>query len=96
MIGRASELYNEFVNEVAEHFKSNRDVRFYADSLNVSSRYLAQVTKRIAGKAPKTIIDDYLCHEAELLLSSSDKTVQEIAYGFSFSSQAHFQNSSER
>lgn len=90
LIGRASELYNEFVNEVAEHFKSNRDVRFYADSLNVSSRYLAQVTKRIAGKAPKTIIDDYLCHEAELLLSSSDKTVQEIAYGFSFSSQAHF------
>ena len=90
LIGRASELYNEFVNEVAEHFKSNRDVRFYADSLNVSSRYLAQVTKRIAGKAPKTIIDDYLCHEAELLLSSSDKTVQEIAYVFSFSSQAHF------
>lgn len=90
LVGRASELYNEFVNEVAEHFTSNRDVRFYADSLNVSSRYLAQVTKRITGKAPKTIIDDYLCHEAELLLSSSDRTVQEIAYDFGFSSQAHF------
>lgn len=90
LIGRASELYNEFVNDVAEHFTSNRDVRFYADSLNVSSRYLAQVTKRIAGKTPKMIIDDYLCREAELLLASSDKTVQEIAYKFGFSSQAHF------
>ena len=76
--------------DVAEHFTSNRDVRFYADSLNVSSRYLAQVTKRIAGKTPKMIIDDYLCREAEFLLASSDKTVQEIAYEFDFSSQAHF------
>lgn len=90
LVGRASELYNEFVNEVAEHFSSNSDVHFYADALNVSSRYLAQVTKRIAGKAPKTIIDDCLCNEAKQLLLSSDRTVQEIAYGLGFNSQAHF------
>ena len=36
------------------------------------------------------IIDDYLKHEAELLLTSSDKTIQEIAYSFGFNSQAHF------
>lgn len=90
LVGRSSELYNEFVNEVAAHHKTNRDVRFYADRLNVSSRYLAQVTKRIAGKAPKMIIDDYLRQEAEFLLASSDKTIQEIAYSFGFNSQAHF------
>lgn len=90
LVGRASELYNEFVNEVAGHFSSNSDVHFYADALNVSSRYLAQVTKRIAGKAPKTIIDEYLCNEAKRQLFSSDRTVQEIAYGLGFNSQAHF------
>lgn len=90
LVGRSAELYNEFVSEVAAHYLTNRDVRFYADRLNVSSRYLAQVTKRIASKTPKMIIDDYLKHEAELLLTSSDKTIQEIAYSFGFNSQAHF------
>ena len=83
-------IYNEFLDAVAEHHRQASDVRFYADLLNVSSRYLAQVTRRISGKAPKTIIDDYLTHEIERQLRSTDHTVQETAYLFGFSSQAHF------
>ena len=90
LVGRSSELYNDFINEVATHHKTNSDVRYYADRLNVSSRYLAQVSKRIAGKSPKSIIDEYLMQEIELLLTSTDKTVQEIAYECGFRSQAHF------
>lgn len=90
LVGRASELYNEFVSDISAHHSTNRDVSFYAEKLNVSSRYLAQVTKRIANKTPKMIIDDYLCKEAERLLSNSDKTIQEVAYALGFCSQAHF------
>ena len=90
LTGRGSDLFSEFVNEIAEHFASHSDVRFYADRLNVSGTYLAQVTKRIAGKAPKTIIDEYVASEAQSVLMSSNKTVQEIAYSLGFSSQAHF------
>lgn len=90
LTGRGNELFNEFVNEITEHFASHNDVRFYADRLNVSSTYLAQVTKRIAGKAPKVIIDEYVASEAQSMLVSSTKTVQEIAYALGFSSQAHF------
>ncbi len=88
--GRSSELYNELLDAIVEHHREASDVRFYADLLNVSSRYLAQVTRRISGKSPKAIIDDYLIHEIELQLKSTDNTVQEIAYRFGFSSQAHF------
>lgn len=88
--GRGSELYNELLDAIAEHHCKASDVKFYADLLNVSSRYLAQVTRRISGKSPKAIIDDYLIHEIELQLKSTDNTVQEIAYQFGFSSQAHF------
>ena len=87
--GRASELYNEFLTSVGEHFRQNSDVHYYADRLNVSPRYLAQVTKRICGKAPKTIIDEHVIREIELQLNTTDRTVQEIAYGCGFSSQAH-------
>ena len=88
--GRSSELYNELLDTIVEHHREASDVRFYADLLNVSSRYLAQVTRRISGKSPKAIIDDYLIHEIELQLKSTDNTVQEIAFRFGFSSQAHF------
>ena len=88
--GRAPELYNEFLDAVATHLHTNSDVHFYADILNVSGRYLAQVTRRISGKTPKAIIDDYLIREVERQLSTTDRTVQEIAYDFGFSSQAHF------
>ena len=88
--GRSSELYSEFTEAVAEHYMTNSDVAFYADCLNVSSRYLAQVTRRIAGKSPKNIIDEYLVCRIEAALMATDKTVQEIAYEFGFSSQAHF------
>ena len=87
--GRASELYNEFLDAVDGHFRQNSDVHFYANRLNVTPRYLAQVTKRISGKAPKTIIDDYLIREIELQLNTTERTVQEIAYSCGFSSQAH-------
>ena len=82
--GRSSELYNELLDAIIEHHRKASDVRFYADLLNVSSRYLAQVTRRISGKSPKAIIDDYLIHEIELQLKSTDNTVQEIAYKFGF------------
>ncbi|MDY6207229.1 MAG: bifunctional hydroxymethylpyrimidine kinase/phosphomethylpyrimidine kinase [Prevotella sp.] len=90
LVGRSSELYNDFINEITIHIKTNNDVHYYADKLNVSSRYLAQVTRRIANKTPKAIIDDYLIKELEHTLGFTDKTVQEIAYEYGFSSQAHF------
>ena len=88
--GRGGKLFNEFVNLVSAHVRTNSDVAFYADRLNVSGRYLAQVTKRISSKAPKIIIDEYLIHEIETELLATEKTIQEIAYDFKFSSQAHF------
>lgn len=88
--GRGSELYNEFIGLIASHYQSSNDVRYYADRLNVTTRYLAQVAKRLAGKTPKILIDEYLLKQAEAMLSGSNKTVQEISYDLGFRSQAHF------
>ena len=87
--GRSSELYNQFISQVNNFCRTYSDVHFYADQLNVSGRYLAQVTRRISGKSPKTIIDEYIVKEIERELSTTTHTVQEIANTFGFSSQAH-------
>ena len=87
--GSSSELYNQFISQVNNFCRTYSDVHFYADQLNVSSRYLAQVTRRISGKTPKAIIDEYIVKEIERELSTTTHTVQEIANTFGFSSQAH-------
>lgn len=87
--GRSSELYNQFISQVNNFCRTYSDVHFYADQLNVSSRYLAQVTRRISCKTPKAIIEEYIVKEIERELSTTTHTVQEIANTFGFSSQAH-------
>lgn len=86
--GRAASLYNRFLDCVERFHTHHNDVTFYAEQLNVSSRYLTQVTKRFADKSPKAIIDDRLVNEIESLLMMTDKTVQEISFALGLSSQA--------
>lgn len=87
--GRSQQLYNDFLNQLERHLCERTDVQFYADLLNVSSRYLSQVCRRAAGRAPKSIIDEKMAAYITMQLDSTSKTVQEIAYGAGFSSQAH-------
>ena len=88
--GRSSQLYNEFLEAVQQHYHTNRDVAFYADCLNVSPRYLSQVAHRISGKSPKCIIDHTLAEALACQLRTTQKTIQEIAYEHGFASQAQF------
>lgn len=90
MQGRSSSLYSEFLQAVAQHVTTNSDVAFYANCLNVSPRYLAQVCRKIGDRSPKQVIDEQLTAKISDALLHSAKTVQELAYAFGFSSQAHF------
>ena len=87
---RGHELFDEFRQMVEAHYREGNNVQCYADRLNVSSNYLAQVTKRISGQPPKALIDERIVGEARRLLSGTSLTVQEVAYELGFSSQAHF------
>ncbi len=88
--GRGGELYNLFVERVDQQGQQYHDVNFYADLLNVSSRYLAQVTHRVSGKSPKQIIDQKKTERVKLELQHSVRSLQEIAFDNGFSSQQHF------
>lgn len=87
--GRGDELYNDFLRLLEKDYSSNSDVAHYANALNVSSAYLGQVCRRIAGRSTKSIIDDCLLHHIERQLANTNRTIQEIAESLGFSSQAH-------
>lgn len=88
--GVGTKLFNRFLTLVANHFRTNSDVAFYADCLNVTATYLAQVCHRVSGKSPKNIIDRQVTESIATELRQSDKPLQEIAADHGFSSQAHF------
>ncbi|MBR1448247.1 MAG: bifunctional hydroxymethylpyrimidine kinase/phosphomethylpyrimidine kinase [Prevotella sp.] len=87
--GRTEELYNQFMDAVERHFSHYADVSFYAEQVNVSPRYLGQVTRRIANRSPKAIIDERITSEIASLLTTTNKPLKEIALLLGFSSQSH-------
>ncbi len=91
MSGRCIALYSSFVKMQEDECMNSHDVNYYASRLNVSPRYLSQVTRRVASQSPKSIIDTTLLNKIRDLLKT-DKTIQEIAYQLEFSSQAHLSN----
>lgn len=87
--GRSEELYNRFMDAVERYFNRYADVSFYAEQVNVSPRYLGQVTRRIANRSPKNIIEERITSEILLLLTTTNKPLKEIASMLGFSSQSH-------
>ncbi len=86
---RSEELYNQFLAAVERHYDRYADVAYYAELLNVSARYLGQVTRRTANRSPKAIIDERIMTEIVALLTSTNKPLKDIAIRLGFSSQAN-------
>ena len=85
---RSGELYNLFLNAVDRFHHLYSDVAFYAEQLGVSARYLGQVTRHVANRSPKSIIDERITEEISAMLDTN-KPLKEIARLLGFSSQAH-------
>ncbi len=89
LAGRSGELYADFVRMVKAESSTKTDVAHYADALNVSARYLAQVCRMVAGKSPKSIVDAFLVEDIKAHLSATRDTIQQTALAFGFANQAH-------
>lgn len=88
--GRTISLYRDFLTLQERLCCHSHDVNFYADQLNVSPRYLSQVTRRMADKTPKAIIESTLLHHIkEILDTTPDVSFQYITEQLDFSSQSH-------
>ena len=86
---RSGELYNLFLSAIDRFYNRYSDVAFYAEQLGVSARYLGQVTRSIAHRSPKAMIDERITTEITTLLTATNKPLKEIARLLGFSSQAH-------
>ena len=72
------------------HYTRERGVRFYADKLCISPKYLSLLVKETTGKSAANWIDDFVLMEAKNLLRYSGKNVQQVAYALNFTNQSSF------
>lgn len=83
-------LFRRFENELKAHYKTEREVAFYASILCVTPKYLSVAVKEISGRCASEFIDGYVVTECKALLLSTDMSVQQIADLMNFPSQSVF------
>lgn len=87
---RQIEIYTLFLNALNSNFKTEREVRFYADKLCVTAKHLSHVVKEVVGKSALDIIEEYVITESKALLLSTNMSIQQIGENLNFPSQSVF------
>ena len=87
---RVRELFNRFMMLLEKDYKISRDVNYYAEQMNISSKYLTNIVNQVTGHTPKTIIDQYVILQLKLHLKRSTQSIKEMAWEFHFADVSFF------
>lgn len=87
---RVRELFNRFMMLMERDYKLSRDVNDYADLMHITSKYLTNIVRQVAGHTPKTIIDQYVILQLKMQLQRSSQSIKEIAWEYHFTDVSFF------
>lgn len=87
---RDAELNLKFQQLLVKNDKKKHNLKFYADSLFITPKYLIHAIKKSSGKTPGKLIDEAIVAEAKLLLKDPEHTVATVSEQLQFSDQASF------
>lgn len=86
----SANLFSHFLDMVRQYVTKNREVRFYANLLCVTPKYLSEVIRKGSGKSALYWINGYATQEIVSMLKSPDMTLSDISDHMNFYSQSHF------
>ena len=84
------ELFNRFLQLLSEQQQKRQRVTYYAERLNITSKYLSAISKKVSGKTPMRWITDSVMQDCYSLLRESDLTVKEISNRLGFPNSSFF------
>lgn len=87
---RKEEIFELFFRLLNTSYQSERSVKFYADKLCLTPKYLSGVVKEVSHKTVSDWINQFVLLEAKALLKSSTMNVQEISDRLNFANQSFF------
>jgi len=80
----------QFFLLLENHFKEEKQVGFYADKLNITSKRLNQILKEKTGKSISALLHERTIMEAKHELFVSERSIKEIALELGFEDQSYF------
>lgn len=80
----------ELVRLIEEYYITERETRFYADQIKISTHHLNDIVRLSRGTTVKKMIAQRLLLEAKRELSFGALTVKEIAFKLGFSDASYF------
>lgn len=87
---RQEEIFERFITEVEAHYRKERSIKFYADLLCITPKYLSSVIFKVSQRLAGEWIDDYVMLEAKTLLKSGRLSIQQISEQLNFPNQSFF------
>jgi len=91
MENRHADIFNHFCDLVVRHYRESREIKYYADQLNLTPKYLSRVVRAAAKITPAEWIEQYVTAQAKRLIEShATQTLQETAYLLGFSEPTSF------
>ena len=87
---RKEQLTGDFMRLVMEQKGVQRQVKWYADKLCVSPKYLAACVQHVTNKAPHEFINEMVIAEIKQRLKQTNDTAQQISIQLDFPSQSLF------
>lgn len=83
-------LFIEFKNLVEKNYHQTRNVKDYAELLNISTKHLNQIVKKVTLNTAKHFIDQYVILEIKRVIFSSQLSLKEVAYLNGFDEVTNF------
>jgi len=89
---RQTDIFNRFCDLVVKHYRESREVKYYADLLNLTPKHLSKVIRAATnGLSPVKWIEQYVTAQAKRLIETrATQTLQETAYMLGFSEPTSF------
>ena len=87
---RKYEYFKRFFALLATEYKQHRNVNWYAEQLNLSTKYFTSLIRQVSGRTTVDWINDRVIYEARNLLLYSEMSITEIAYHLNFPSTSFF------
>jgi len=87
---RQEEVFRNFTSLLFFNFKEHRTVKFYADQLFITPKYLSKVILAFTGKTSMDWINDITVAAAKALIKTSEMTIKEIADELNFPNSSFF------
>src|SRR5690606_16587967 len=79
-----------YLHLVGQHATRQRNISWYATTLNISANYLGKICTEHRGISPKAILNEHLLTEAKKLLCNTEMSCKELAYELGFNSGSQF------